>query len=1120
MKDEPDIVKELRELERSGKLRSSYKPSFEIPEKEEKIKEPPKKQAQRPKELIKEKKKALKSLPKITHETPKKQKIMEKPINIYEEPLEEKKYYKPKSSTPITYEIVEEKIEEPPKTIAKDPENALKALKNIDLKSFEETYQKIFENYFIGITIADERERIISWNKYAEELLGMNEKDLFLRDISSLYPAEEWKKIRAENIREKGMKYKMETKMFKKSGELLDVELSLCVLKGAHGKLTGSIGIIKDNTKLKATERMLIESEDKYKTIFENSAVAITLTDENERIISWNKYAEELLDMDEAELHLKHVRSLYPLEEWRKIRAENIRQKGMQHHLETKVIKKNGELIDIDISISVLRNHNGEIIGSIGVMKDITEQKKVENELEFKHNLLESLMENIPDSIYFKDKQGKFIKVNKAKSNHANTTPEKMIGKTEYDFFSEEYANKSYENERKVMETGKPINVIEQSIDGKGVERWASITKIPRFDKNGKIIGTMGINRDITEIKKSEKRYRNLFEKAIDPIVVIDKNGFFTDVNDQVLKLLGYRKEELVGKKFYEANILTKKSTVKAIESFKNQMKGKQSPPYEVETITNNGEIIPAEINASAIYENGAIIGDLVILRDLRERYKRRKIEQELFESEKKFRDIFDSTSDFLLYLEKGILLDINVAAINLCGITKKEVIGKDMSILKGIFSEKDLKKHITAINNANKGLDVNDYETELKNKSGTTYEFLFSADCIKDHEEIKGILVRGKDITQRQKAWQELVKLEERYRVLAETSADGVITIDPLGRLTYVNPAFEKMLDRRKSQILATLFRDYLSEDSVYFFQQIFIDARKKSEKMENVELELARNNGETIPIEVNMAPFRKEDEFTGMVCTIRDITERRRVEGELKKSERLKTEFMNIAAHELKSPVTPIKGYLDLILQDEKTSKKIKDWAKVSLRNSERLLRLVDDILDVSRLDTDTMRFEMEKVPIVEVLEEVIEDMKPAVEGKGLKFINNIPWKLPSILGDRHRLAQVFKNLLVNAIKFTDNGSISIKAEKDKNHILISITDTGIGISKNELKKIFNKFYQAYTGDDRKNEGTGLGLFICEEIIEKHKGEIRAESELGKGSTFYIKLPYLNKNTKNVKK
>jgi signal transduction histidine kinase len=121
---------------------------------------------------------------------------------------------------------------------------------------------------------------------------------------------------------------------------------------------------------------------------------------------------------------------------------------------------------------------------------------------------------------------------------------------------------------------------------------------------------------------------------------------------------------------------------------------------------------------------------------------------------------------------------------------------------------------------------------------------------------------------------------------------------------------------------------------------------------------------------------------------------------------------------------------------------------------------------------------------------------------------------------MGDENRLSQVLKNLLVNSIKFTDNGSISVEAEKREDHILIAVKDTGIGISKDELKKIFNKFYQAYTGDDRKNEGTGLGLYICKEIIRKHGGEIWAESKLGEGSQVYIKLPYIHKMVVNPDK
>jgi PAS domain S-box-containing protein len=386
------------------------------------------------------------------------------------------------------------------------------------------------------------------------------------------------------------------------------------------------------------------------------------------------------------------------------------------------------------------------------------------------------------------------------------------------------------------------------------------------------------------------------------------------------------------------------------------------------------------------------------------------------------------------------------------------------------------------------------------------------SGTAIRDtHDKIIGDLVVISDVTRRQQEWDVMVKSEEKYRVLAETSADGVFTTDPLGRLTYVNPSLERIFGRRKSHILATLFRNYLSEGSVYYFQQVFLDVRKQNKPMKNVELEVIHNDGYEIPIEVNIAPLEKDGTFAGLEGTVRDVTERKKIERELKKSEQLKTEFMNIAAHELKSPVTPIKGYLELIITDKDVNEKIKNWARISYRNAERLLNLVNDILDVSRLDSDTMRFTMEKIDPVDLLRATADDMRLAMGKKNLKFVVSLPHTLPPILGDTQRLSQVMKNLLTNAIKFTDIGSITIRAKKQGETIQIAVEDTGIGISKDELKKIFTKFYQAYTGPDRKNEGAGLGLFICKEIVKKHNGDISVKSDVGKGTTFTVSLPIL---------
>ena len=746
------------------------------------------------------------------------------------------------------------------------------------------------------------------------------------------------------------------------------------------------IGTRKIDIKVEDTETI-------YKKIFENCFFAITITDENERIISWNKYTEQLLGMGKEDLFMKPVKSLYPSKEWEKIQSKNFKTKGLQNHLETKILKKNSGPISVDLSLCKLKSDEGKTIGSIGVIKDITEQKEMERRLN-------SIMECADDSIYLLDKGCRYIMANDGLLSRLSVSRDKLLGKSFSEFHTSKETDEFTNKFKQVLKNGKSIKD-EHEKQGK----WFLRTLSPIRDYvSDQITSVLVISKDITELKdiedtlsKSEEKFRVVLEKSLD---MIYQFNFETNTIDYVspssLKILGYDPKELI--------------------SFELEKIYSKVHPEDKKTVNE--------------------------------------------------------------YLEK-------------------------------LTTQKGSKYSIQSV------------EYRIKHKK-LGYRWVNDTRSLIVDKNNKPIYIIGnvKDITDRKKVWDELVKSEERYRVLAETSADGVFTTDALGRLTYVNPAFEKMCGRRKSQILATLFRDYLLDDSIYFFQQIFIDTRKKDEKIENVELELVNPNNNIVPIEVNIAPLKKENEFAGMVCTVRDITQRRRIEYELKKSERLKTEFMNIAAHELKSPVTPIKGYLDLIIQDKDTSEKIKNWAKISLRNSDRLLKLVNDILDVSRLDTDTMRFEMEKLNTVTVISEVAEDMKATITGKKLEFIQKIPSQLPSIMGDKNRLSQVLKNILGNAIKFTDYGSITIGAKKQDDHILIFIEDTGVGISDDELTKIFTKFYQAYTGSDRRNEGTGLGLFICKEIIQKHNGEIWAESKIGKGSKFIIKLPYLYKMTVDFKR
>ena len=256
----------------------------------------------------------------------------------------------------------------------------------------------------------------------------------------------------------------------------------------------------------------------------------------------------------------------------------------------------------------------------------------------------------------------------------------------------------------------------------------------------------------------------------------------------------------------------------------------------------------------------------------------------------------------------KGKILFANSAIAHLFGFdTANEIIGRNaLEYIDPKFHGKVIRDQLLV--RLGKGGFLDTYQANTKDGGKIWIEGL---GCKIKYKGQTANVVFIRDISDRRKTWDRLLKLEKKYRAIAEMSADGILTLDPLGKLTYVNPAFLKMTKQTQEKVLNTVFREYLHEDSVYQFQQLLIESRKKNKEIRNVELELISTDNTSVPVELSIAPITEEKEFTGYICTIHDITERKKMEGEMRKSERLKTEFMNIAAHELKSPVTPIKGY-----------------------------------------------------------------------------------------------------------------------------------------------------------------------------------------------------------------
>lgn len=238
------------------------------------------------------------------------------------------------------------------------------------------------------------------------------------------------------------------------------------------------------------------------------------------------------------------------------------------------------------------------------------------------------------------------------------------------------------------------------------------------------------------------------------------------------------------------------------------------------------------------------------------------------------------------------------------------------------------------------------------------------------------------------------------------------------------------------------------------------------------------------------------------------------KKVAKELKRIEMMKSDFTNIAAHELRTPLVPIMGFLERLLKDPgkfKLTNEVQENLEICLRNAKKLNKLVEDILSISKLESGAMKFYMKTMDVRRIARNVRADFLESAKRKKLDLNIKLPPKLPKVEGDEQMITQVLSNLVQNAIKFTDRGSITISAVQKGDKVLFQVKDHGIGIDKNEIPRLFGKYYQIIASA-RKQMGTGLGLAICKEIVQKHNGSIWLESELGKGSSFYFTLPVKN--------
>ncbi len=374
------------------------------------------------------------------------------------------------------------------------------------------------------------------------------------------------------------------------------------------------------------------------------------------------------------------------------------------------------------------------------------------------------------------------------------------------------------------------------------------------------------------------------------------------------------------------------------------------------------------------------------------------------------------------------------------------------------------------------------------------------------------------------------LEESKEKLATVFESSRDGIVIMDSESKIIEINNRLSNLLKLKKEEILGRKILEFelFSKSDKELMANDFEELSKGKHYF--VREYIIKLNGKDAYFEIHSSALRKGKNLIGAVSIVRDITEQKNAEIALKKSEEkfknqflyykelddVKNDFISLLSHELKSPLVPIISYSDLFLQGilGKIDEKQKEAIQSMKESANNLLAMIEEILDISRIERGTMRYNYSDFEISQLIIETINSEKGFAESKGLKIIYENPQKI-TINSDKTKVSRALHNLINNSIKFTDKGKITITSEKEKNNLILKVSDTGIGIPESKKEGIFTKFYQADSSLSRNYQGTGIGLYNTRINIEELGGNVSFESKEKRGTTFIIKLPLTKKNS-----
>ncbi|CUW41378.1 Putative signal transduction histidine kinase [Magnetospirillum sp. XM-1] len=618
--------------------------------------------------------------------------------------------------------------------------------------------------------------------------------------------------------------------------------------------------------------------------------------------------------------------------------------------------------------------------------------------------------------------------------------------------------------------------------------------------------------------RQAEAHLQAILNTVGEGIVIADPNGVIVSVNPALLSIFGYERDEVIGIGI-DALIPQASPRGEAIRGMESIF----ALGRETLARRRGGKSFPVELAAGDLTPTGSP-QFVVIMRDISER---KRIEREMAESQERFRDFAQSTSDW--FWEMGPDLRFTGFSGQFTEHTQSlpsHYVGRTRDEM--IADETPMEARLQNLADMEARRPFRDFVYRTKEMDGPgRYLRVNGKPVFGPWGEFLGYRGTASDITEeieaeeRLKAAQaETERLAQRNNSILESVDDGIVGIDLNGRATFVNRAAAQLLDFEPAELVGSDILPLIASD-METAGKLYGILLRLTASIRDDAASFKRRDGTPLPVEYIASPVMERGNQVGVVLGFRDITQRRLVEHQLREAKeaaeagnRSKSEFLATMSHEIRTPMNGVIGMTGLLL-DTRLTEEQRHFAETIRDSGESLLTVINDILDFSKMEAGKLDLDYTEFELAPLVESVLDILAPRAHAKGIEIAGLIAPELRMLVrGDPGRLRQILMNLAGNAVKFTHQGGVSIEVAALENDVQpgmvrFAIKDTGIGIAPEAQSRLFSMFSQVDSSTARRYGGTGLGLAISRRLSELMGGCIGVDSEPGKGSTFWVAIP-----------